>query len=185
MKKVLFSLIAVLLFSTVLLSAKGPYTRDHSDLNIGVGFGSTLYGDAAIPPITASYEIPLPVDSPSDITKKISVGGVAGISMTESDYYFGTYSYTHIIIGARGSYHFYNEGNIDAYGGLMIGYNIVSSSYESKSGHSDYGHSTSAGSGITYSAYVGGRYYFSDSFGAFLELGYGLAYLNLGVTLKL
>ncbi len=40
------------------------------------------------------------------------------------------------------------------------------------------------GSGLVSSFFIGGRYYFSDSMAAMLELGYGVAYLNLGVAFK-
>ena len=35
-----------------------------------------------------------------------------------------------------------------------------------------------------WSIYVGGRWYFTDSFAAMLELGYGIAWLNIGVAFK-
>jgi hypothetical protein len=184
MKHFVFVLVALLFLSTVQSFSKGPYTKERSDLNIGIGLGSTLYGTSTLPPITASYEFGFP-GKPNNFTDKVSIGPYAGIAMAEDDWYWGTWTYTHIIIGARGSYHFYNEDNIDAYGGLMIGYNIVSSKYESKHGYDDSDHSSDAGSGLTYSLYVGGRYYFSPGFGVYAELGYGIAYLSLGVTLKM
>ena len=178
-------LTVLLILSTSESFAKGPYNKDKSDLNIGIGIGSSLVGDATLPPITASYEIGFPWKT-NDFTKKVSLGGYAGFAMTETDWLWGTWSYTHVIIGARGSYHFYSEDDIDAYGGLMIGYNIVSSSVEYKHGYSHLpSYQSASGSGLTYSAFVGGRYYFSDSFGAYSELGYGIAYLSVGITLKM
>ena len=185
MKK-LISLFVILVFISFNDSlAKGPFNLADNNLNIGIGVGSTLYGNTTIPPISASYEIGFPWTQ-NNFTKNISVGGYLGFSQTEYDWSWGTWSYTYIIIGARGSYHFYSEDNIDAYGGLMLGYNIVSHSYQSKTGYDDYDYGTAgASSGIDVSAFVGGRYYFSPAFGVYAELGYGIAYLNLGVTLKL
>ena len=37
----------------------------------------------------------------------------------------------------------------------------------------------------TYISFVGARYYFSDSFGVYAELGYLLNFLNMGVTFKI
>jgi len=182
MKK-LFTLCLIFVFG-ISLNAKGPFQLDKSDLNIGIGIGSTLYGTETIPPISASYEIGFPWEK-NDFTKNMSVGGYLGFSQTTYDWFYGEWSYTYIIIGARATYHFYNEGNMDAYGGLMLGYNIVSSSYTSKTGYEDYTSSSKASSGLEFSAYLGGRYYFSENFGIFGEIGYGIAYLNLGLTIKI
>ncbi|ROL60907.1 hypothetical protein D9V86_08500 [Bacteroidetes/Chlorobi group bacterium ChocPot_Mid] len=177
-------LITLLLSTSSELLSAGPYSKDRADLNIGIGLGSTLYGDETIPPISASYEVGFP-GKPNEYTDKISLGGYVGFARTEYDWWWGTWSYTHVIIGAKGSYHFYNEGDIDAYGGLIIGYEILSESYTSKTGYEDYKPVSSANGGLTYSGFVGARYYFSPSFGVFGELGYGISYLTLGVTFKM
>ncbi len=61
----------------------------------------------------------------------------------------------------------------------MLGYNIASASWDGAGSPS-----VSAG-GATYSVFVGGRYHFSEKFGAYAELGYGIAYLQFGVTVKM
>ena len=38
--------------------------------------------------------------------------------------------------------------------------------------------------GLGTQAFVGSRYFFNDNIAAFAELGYGLAYLNIGGTYK-
>jgi hypothetical protein len=48
-------------------------------------------------------------------------------------------------------------------------------------GDEDYSGSSS---GIRWAWFVGGRYYFKENFAAMLELGYGVAYINLGIALK-
>lgn len=144
------------------------------NLNIGIGLGSTFAdGDISIPPIGASFEV--------GIKDNISVGGYLGYTATSFGVLGGDWKYSYTIIGARGSYHFDVLGNekIDTYGGLMLGYNVVSVDY-GNTGFTTGG----AASGISYSLYVGGRYAFSDKLGAFAELGYGIAYLQLGANLK-
>lgn len=183
MKYFITILFALLILSSTESFSKGPYSKDRSDLNIGIGIGSTLYGDETIPPISASYEIGFP-GQPNEITDKISVGGYVGFARTEYDWWWGTWAYTHVIVGAKGSYHFYNEGDIDAYAGLIIGYQVLSSSYTSKAGYEDYEPVSSENGGLTYSGFVGARYYFSPTFGVFGELGYGISYLNIGITMK-
>ncbi len=86
------------------------------------------------------------------------------------------WNYSSIIVGARAALHYQFIDMLDTYTGLMLGYNVVSSK-----SFGDFGGVTTsaAGSGIAYSWFLGGRYYFSDNFAGMLELGYGIAYLNL------
>jgi hypothetical protein len=37
---------------------------------------------------------------------------------------------------------------------------------------------------VAYSLFAGARYFLSDNFGVMAELGYGIAYLSLGASLK-
>ena len=39
-------------------------------------------------------------------------------------------------------------------------------------------------SGLSIAWFAGARYYFSDNFAVMAEIGYGVAYLNLGIALK-
>lgn len=104
------------------------------------------------------------------------------------NYYNYDYSYNYLVIGARGTWH-YNDWHgekWDTYGGLMLAYRSVTftdhTNYGAYSGLNTY---TYSGSGIGLSAFVGARYYFSDKVGAFGELGYGIAALQVGVAFKL
>ncbi|MDR2928799.1 MAG: hypothetical protein LBV41_11475 [Cytophagaceae bacterium] len=95
----------------------------------------------------------------------------------------GTYEWKHttMIIGVRGALHYQFINKLDTYGGLMLGYNIHSSSAIGDA--SKYGTPSSFG-GFDWELFIGGRYYFTDNIGAFLELGYGVAVANVGVTFK-
>lgn len=96
------------------------------------------------------------------------------------------------VVGVRGAIHL-NEllesSQFDVYGGVMLGYNI--GSYKDKTTRAYNGITEDYSDNyhyklnfVTWSTFVGGRYLFSDHFGAYLELGYGLSYLNLGLTAK-
>ena len=122
------------------------------------------------------------------------LGGYVGykkISYTESyfNFYKYDYSYTYLIIGARGTWH-YNEwhGNnkLDTYGGVMLSYNSVT--YKDNTNYGVYGNLrpySYNGGGMGVSAFVGARYYFTDKIGVFGEAGFGLALLQLGLDVKL
>ena len=188
MKKVVITLFAA--FMALSLSAQDNLlTKGEKVLNLGIGLGSTLYTGSgytsSIPPLSASFEIGVK-DDVLDIGS-IGVGGYLGYASSKWEYsYFGGtwgYKYTNFILGARGSFHYPLIEKLDTYTGLMIGFNVVSAK---DIGTVDplYNYNTSS-SGLIWSWYAGGRYYFTDNFAAMAEIGYGIAWLNLGVALKL
>lgn len=78
-------------------------------------------------------------------------------------------------------YHFELNPKFDTYGGGMLGYNSVREKAEPNIqliGETDT-------KGFTYTLLVGGRYRFTEHIGAFLELGYGVTVINLGLNIKL
>lgn len=180
MKK-LFSILFVVAICAGISFGQG-YRKGVNNLNIGIGFGDVAggYGTSSLPPISVGYQI--------GIEDKISVGGIVGYSSSTYDFggWGGTnyeWTYTYIIIGARGEYHLLEASNpFDVYGGVTLGYNIVSVS--EPSGFSGYGY-TAGASYLFYGVHAGARYAFSPSFGAFAELGYGLGIVNVGVNFKL
>lgn len=179
-------MITLAFIATMLYSAEAQkkiqtvyHAVGEKNLNIGVGFGSTLVGGLDLPPISASYEVGTDLLT----IPNVSLGGYFGFAQSSENWGLWELSYTHIILGARGSYHFYSNKQWDCYGGLMIGYNIVSSSVD---GPDEDGYNYSAASSeLTYSLHAGARYYISQNFGFYAELGYGVVYLNLGATFRL
>jgi hypothetical protein len=151
----------------------------------GVGLGST-YGYAtssSTPALSAQYEHGnWAVGGPGTI----SLGGFLAYKgySYESYYYTQTWSYT--ILGFRSAYHFngLQAPKFDPYGGLMLSYDIASSSYTSKDHNYDYLYSGGYGSAIRLTLFLGGRYYFSEKWGAYAELGFGNAILTLGAVCK-
>jgi hypothetical protein len=115
----------------------------------------------------------------------LGLGGYAGYSLFkarfEADQVSFGWNYHNFIVGAGGVFHYPFINNLDTYIGAMIGYNIASASE-----YGDPGSYTpvSAG-GLVLSAYVGARYYFSEHVAGFAQLGYGVAYLTLGVSTRL
>ena len=188
MKKVVITLFAA--FLAFNLSAQdNMLTKGEKVLNLGIGLGSTLYTGSgytsSVPPISASFEVGVK-DDVLDVGS-IGVGGYLGYASSKWEYtYFGGnwgYKYTNFILGARGSFHYPLVDKLDTYTGLMLGFNVVSAK---EFGDIDplYNYSASS-SGLIWSWYAGGRYYFSEKFAAMAEIGYGIAWLNLGVALKL
>jgi len=97
---------------------------------------------------------------------------------------FGTYKhviddevsrYGRFMIGARGTYHFTDlVDKLDLYGGISLGAKFGNTYYNPDPW--DY---------IMEEVFAGARYYFTDNFSAMSELGYGISWIKLGVSLKL
>lgn len=170
-----------------------PKSTSPKIINLGVGLGS-FYGlnsysfsgasSSSIPPVSIS------VDFPSKKTAGLTFGGYFGYTsnkLTVSDDLFGSYGWrsSYYIIGARAtySYNLFNSDKTIPYGSVMLGYNVARSSYF---GDDSFSSSYNAASGgFTYSGAIGIRHMFNNKTGAFAELGYGIAYLTAGISLKM
>jgi hypothetical protein len=183
MKKLLLIIVAVCFTLTQLVAQEPVFSKGNKVLNLGIGLGSTLYSGTfyrtTLPPISASLEFGV-VDNVLE-KGSIGVGPYVGFSSHKWEYSGWGYKYTNIVIGARGSFHYPLVKKLDTYTGILLGYDIVSASeFGTLSGY-DY---TASSSGIAWSWFIGGRYWFNDKVAGLLELGYGIAYLNLGVAFK-
>ncbi len=136
-----------------------------SSVATGGGFSIT------VPPMLFSYE--------KMFTDKISAGGFVGLFGSKYAAYDYVVKYSFIYIGGVGNYHFYMDDNFDLYGGLRLGFYKAS-----VSGNTGFYNAIST-SGLAYSAHVGGRYFFSENFAALAELGLGISFLSVGVSMKL
>ena len=180
MKKFILILVAVCFTFVQLVAQDAVFSKGDKVLNLGLGLGSTLYSGTyyktTVPPITASLEFGV-VDNVLE-KGSIGVGPYLGFASHKYEYFGYGWKYTNIIVGVRGSFHYPLVKKLDTYTGLLLGYDIVSVT--------DIGTpiGSATGSGIAWSWYIGGRYWFSDKVAGMLELGYGIAYLNIGVALK-
>jgi len=177
MKRILPIIFA--LFFAVSTNAQNTFNEGDNVLNLGLGIGSTLYTGAYyssnIPPISASYEVGIK-DELFDENSSLGIGGYLGYSSSNYRFSGSSSGFSNFILGARGSLHYQFIDQFDTYAGLMLGYRIVSWQND--------GFGSAASSGFTSAFYLGGRYYFTESFAGMMELGYGVAYLNIGVALK-
>ncbi|MEM9144339.1 MAG: hypothetical protein AAGA86_15220 [Bacteroidota bacterium] len=147
-------------------------------INAGIGFGgyygfSIGSGVSESPVFSVSYERGI-WDIPGPGV--VSLGGFFGRKTFEFDDAFGNdlnWSYT--TIGFRGAYHYtgLEVENLDVYGGVMVHYDIFSGD-----DFDDYDSRPSA------TPFVGARWFFGDSFAAFAEGSYGVAFLTLGASFR-
>ncbi len=172
MKKT-FILLAMAFFGFMSVS-QAQFEQGQKDANIGIGLGATFgTGSVQLPPVSFSLDY--------GFNDNISIGGYVGYSSFKEEVMSWSWKYTYIIVGVRGAYHLALVDKLDTYAGVMLGYNIASAKFAG----SHNGIPEPKVGGIAYSGFVGARYHFGDKFGVFGEVGYGIALLNLGLTLKL
>jgi len=174
MNRTVFIFSALLSMALSLHAQNGGFAKGDKQLNIGVGVNSGY--DSGIP-FGASFEV--------GITDAISVGGNFDYLSSDFGNAFGDFQFTALYFGARGSYRFnelfvIEKEKIDVYAGATVGYRSFSwdDDFDDSLGD-DYD------SALFLGIYAGARYYFTDSIGAFLEVGdIGSTNARLGVTFK-
>ena len=184
MKKLLvFAFVAV--FSLPMLKAQeSMFNLGDKVVSLGIGFGTTLYSGGyysrGFPPLSISYEQAIK----DDILEKgvIGVGGYLGYTSYKWDYLGWGYKYSNIIFGAGGSFHYPLVDKLDTYISILLGYRISTSS-EYGTSIPGYDYDTSSG-GLVFSSFVGARYYFTETIAAFAQVGYGISYLTIGVSIR-
>jgi hypothetical protein len=187
-KSALFSLILLVtcIISTVKAKAQ-TYEVGNNIISAGLGLGSAIgngYTYASQSPgFSVQYERGIWEVGPG----VISLGGYLGFKSYSNSGSEGGYNYdykwNYTILGARGAYHFTGipVENLDVYAGLMLSFNNLS---YSGSTNIPGGLPGSYNSDIELSPFVGAKYYFAGNLGGFAELGYGVAFLNIGLSYK-
>lgn len=166
------------------------FKKGQVDINAGVGFITPLFAISGYDVKTKTPPISIAADY--GITDELSVGlyvasakdevfGTLYDLNTGNSFYGKQSTISHFLIGGRLLYHFVLTPKLDTYGGGMLGYNSVNEKAEPNI--QLYGDTKVKG--FTYTLLVGGRYRFAEHIGAFLELGYGVTVINLGLNIKL
>lgn len=180
--------------------AQKPFV-EKGDITIGVGAGifSTFVADRG-----TTNVLPLSLNLGYRIADNFSVnafgGYTAATSRTEvlADGIPVQYRNDQVVVGLRGEVHTNHFDRVDLYGGLMIGYYIpmvtTITNGVNTQGEPVYtnGPSTTAPfkfkeptAKVIYSGTVGALYHLNERFGAFAEVGYGVALLSAGLNVKL
>jgi hypothetical protein len=187
MKKVTLLMMATAL---VLTGHAQEFVKGTNIVSAGIGLGSSILsysGASQSPALSLQYEKGVwDVGGPGVISLG-GYGGYKGYSYSgKSAGYSFDEKWHYTVIGVRSAYHYngWNLQNVDLYAGLMLAYNILSFSYSDNTGNNIYSGRGSYGSTVGLSAYIGGRYFFGNNFAALAELGYGVAFLNIGVAMK-
>jgi hypothetical protein len=177
-KKVVLLPFLLTMFFLLPSTARAQFTADHNYIGPSIGFsflGST-------PEFGLNYEYGMDLQG-------VGTAGIGGLfrywGYSES-YFDGKWSYTNILIGAQGNYHFkLPNDKLDPYVGIVLAYDVGSTSWSGPNNF--YNGSVSAG-GFWAAIQVGGRYWITPTLALTARLGFGsLSYgaLDLGVDFKL
>lgn len=183
MKKLLLSCTAIYLAVLQLVAQEPAFVKGSKVINLGLGIGSNFYTGTyyhtMVPPVSASFEVGVK----DQILEKgvIGAGGYLAASMYKYEFSGKGWKTSNFIIGARGNFHYPLVNKLDTYSGFMLGYGILGVTYFGGYSQNDY---TGSSSGIQWALFAGARYYFKKNIAAMAELGYGIAYLNIGAALK-
>lgn len=178
LRKCFFVLVAFASFGVA--QAQQIFSEGTTAINAGVGVGSSI-SNVTFPPLSVSLDYSLKDNLINGNNGAISIGGLVGYVGSGFHLYNSRYSASHAILGVRGAFHYQFVPRLDTYAGAMLSYNIVSGRWT----NTPVPEVKTTASGLDFGIYLGARYFISEQWGAFAELGYGIAFLNLGVTYRL
>lgn len=195
MKKISIALVFTLitLSFTALNAQNQAYKKGNFNLSLGYGIVPTFIGDGGsvnVPPLSARLGY--------SVSNNINLSGYVGYSATTSKADVisdGILSETRndlVILGLRGEIHSNRDDKFDFYGGFMFGYNIPMVEETSVNDGSTIVRNPDepykypeAKNNLAYSGFVGASYFFKPKMAAYVEVGYGVSLVNLGLTFKL
>jgi hypothetical protein len=194
--KNLAKLLAIVFIGAALpTSAFGVDWKDYPDpinagniiVNVGVGFGTPLYGDTSIPPLVLNVDYALPLGG-----IPFTLGGFFGFNRSKYEWNSGlgydyTYTFTGTAFGARLAYHpNFGVKNLDVYTTFALGYYLYGGKAEYKGTWGALAKpSPDKYDRFYYGFNLGARYFFTPAIGAWAELGYSaLSYISAGISVK-
>jgi hypothetical protein len=92
-----------------------------------------------------------------------------------------SWKYTDVIVAGRALAHYPIIDKLDTYAGVLLGYNVASVKYDGPNSGSI---PTPSAGGVVFGGVAGARYEFSQSWGAYVEAGFGISNVNLGIAYK-
>lgn len=177
--------LSLLIFALFFLNFSGFSQLKEKNSLIGPSIG--FWTSSSVPTLGANYETQL---SQLGNTGTISLGGIVRYTSYNEKFTSGSYvseaDYSYIILGLQSNFNFnkIGDGKFVPYAGLVLGYNIVNSSFKNNQGTNI---SASATSGFWIWGQAGLRYFFSKNIAGVVRLGagnYSFTVAELGLDFK-
>ncbi len=193
--KRLFSILVLALIVHILNAQE--MKQGNNFLSVGVGPAAnywTTYHSGGTPAIRLALDHGFKEVGPGTIT----LGGAVGFfsKYYKSHYYASNgvlydykWSYTYISTVFRAGYYYNLKEadipDINVYGGIGMGL-LYSNFHDSYDGPKDgYVYYDNSGMDFLFNFYLGANYFFTPKTAAYLEFGYDVSYVTLGLTFKL
>jgi hypothetical protein len=123
-----------------------------------------------------------------NVPGKIGIGGIFRYWSYSENFFYGKWSYTDILIGAQGNYHFYiNNQKLDPWVGLVLAADFGSVNWERTDGGPFVNYSEPSHGGFFIGAHAGLRFWLNNQWALSTRIGFGtLSYgaLDIGVDYK-
>jgi hypothetical protein len=186
MKKIILILVTIVSLTGFLNAQDTQATFAKGDNVIGAGFGiGGVYGfssyNTQTPVFGAQYDRGI---------VELGMGGVIGVGgfIGYKNYVYKNNNYKDkwgiTIIGARGTFHYdlFKVKNLDTYAGTMIAFHILSNT----NNYPDYldPYKRTYNNAAYASLFAGAKYYFAPKVAGYAEVGYGVAWLTMGIAFK-
>ncbi len=177
--------IVVLLLSFFLLSGKTSAQFETGRNYAGPSLGLSFLGSAF--QLGANYEYGMPLkDIGIDAPGKLGVGGLLRYWSYSTSYFYGKWSYTDILLGAQGNYHFdLKNSKFDPWIGMVLAFDFGKVSWDGPEKKPYW--TEPAHGGFWLGLHAGSRYWISPNLAVSARIGFGtLSYgaLDLGVDFK-
>lgn len=178
--------IIVCVSASITFAQDQMFKKDDLDVSVGLGFGSPWISSGystILPPSRVSVEYGLRDDWGPGV---FGVGGFVGATAYKYRYEWAGYEYGYnyfaVMVAARAAYHYTFVDKLDTYAGSHLGFMVTTSSDVSDNNYYDVEPDDSFVPVLDF--FAGAKYYFTNTFAAYAEVGSGIAYFNMGVSFK-
>jgi hypothetical protein len=182
-------LLAVLFLTNIAFAHAQAFKNGDLNINAGIGLGYTygFYSGASSWPL-------LYVSGEKGVTEVANVGVVSvGALIAFKHISFSdavdnnNWSWNDLYVGGRGALHFsgLKVDKLDVYAGASLGLRFYSYPTLVYNGGYDYSLENKTHTTLFFGLFGGGKYYLSDKIAVFGELGWDVAWIKLGVTIKI
>lgn len=176
----ILSFITTSVILTTLFASNGYSQYDMNKSYLGPTIGLSFLGSTF--QIGANYEYSVELENFGNV----GIGGVFRYWSYSENYFEGEWSYTDILVGIQGNYHFkVNNNKLDPWAGLTLAYDGGSVEWQGPYG---YNYATPTYGGFFLGAQGGLRYWISPTVALVSRIGFGtLSYgaLEVGADFKL
>jgi len=174
--KVLMILLTLMGFTWSAFAQGEAFNAGDRVINAGVGVGNYISyhnGSNKLFPIAASFEYG--VANLFDGIGAIGIGGYAAYTSFNYNDLGRNVTIGDFLVGPRAMFHYQFLVKLDTYVGAMVGYDVRSFPKLN---------SSVPGSKFCYAYFLGVRYYVTNDFAFYGEVGYGVSPLQLGIAYK-